>query len=148
MLIKFLVIPISKTQDSVGPMCRTVADVAALLQVIAGPDERDPYTLGQPPLPDYLSVLRPDYIRGKRVGVLRAIYCERSAWKKENDEVFSSILTAFDEAVAIMGNLGAEIVENVVIPTAKEIFDNNFVNEGRIFDAEMKVRFFCAPSSD
>ena len=45
------VIPIAHSQDTVGPMARTVADAAALLGVIAGPDPRDPITLEQPRVP-------------------------------------------------------------------------------------------------
>jgi amidase len=141
------VIPISKTQDSVGPMCRTVSDVAAILQVIAGSDQHDPSTKDQPSIPDYRSVLRRDYIKGRRLGVLRSIYCQKSAWEKDSEATVAVILEAFDAAIQTLRGLGADIVENVVIPTAEEIFGNGFAHEGRIFDAEMKVsRYVCKTS--
>lgn len=67
------IIPISASQDTAGPMGRTVADVAALLGVLAGVDERDPAcaaAAGKIPA-DYVAALRPDALRGKRLGVLR-----------------------------------------------------------------------------
>lgn len=53
--------------DSVGPMTRCVKDAAILLSAIAGPDEADPITLEQPnPVPDYLSMLSEDSLKGIR----------------------------------------------------------------------------------
>src|SRR5690349_5470677 len=64
------ILPISATQDTAGPMTRTVADAAAELQEIAGPDPEDPSTDGAPAVPDYLSGLKPDALAGKRIGVI------------------------------------------------------------------------------
>ncbi len=66
------IIPISASQDTAGPMARSVADAATLLTVLAGYDPQDPATAplkGHPP-PDYRKFLNPD-IKGMRVGVLR-----------------------------------------------------------------------------
>lgn len=64
------IVPISASQDTAGPMARTVADAAAELQAIAGKDPEDPATAGQPePLPDYLAGLSVDALNGKRIGV-------------------------------------------------------------------------------
>ncbi|KAI9343227.1 amidase signature domain-containing protein [Obelidium mucronatum] len=68
------VIPISHTQDSVGPMVRTVADAAVLMDVIAGTDSRDPATAladSMKPTNSYTSFLvsGPGSLKGKRIGL-------------------------------------------------------------------------------
>jgi amidase len=67
------IIPISHTQDTAGPLCRTVADAAALLRVMAGSDPRDPATASADRhIQDYSKFLNPGGLRGKRLGVARA----------------------------------------------------------------------------
>jgi amidase len=61
------VFPLAESFDHVGPMARSAADAAAMLQAIAGPDPADPTTLTSPP-PDYLAELRGD-ISGLRLGL-------------------------------------------------------------------------------
>ncbi len=53
------IIPLSYTRDHPGPIARSALDAALLLQVMAGPDPRDPRTLGLPPVPDYLAAATP-----------------------------------------------------------------------------------------
>jgi amidase len=65
------VLPVSKSQDSPGPIGQTVADVAQALGVLAGPDPADPATLGQPaPLPSYTEGLKPTALAGKKIAVV------------------------------------------------------------------------------
>jgi amidase len=65
------ILPISATQDTAGPMTRTVADAAAELQAIAGRDPEDPATAGAPAtVPDYLGALETDALEGERIGVI------------------------------------------------------------------------------
>ena len=65
------ILPISATQDTAGPMTRTVADAAAELAAIAGKDPEDPATATAPDtVPDYLAGLKPDALAGKRIGVI------------------------------------------------------------------------------
>jgi amidase len=67
------IIPISISQDTAGPMGRTVTDVALLLNALAGVDGDDPAgaaAAGRIP-EDYTAALKPDAIGGKRFGVLR-----------------------------------------------------------------------------
>jgi amidase len=66
-------VPISKSQDTAGPMGRTVADVAALFGVMAGIDESDPASAAARGklAADYTSALDADALRGKRFGLLR-----------------------------------------------------------------------------
>lgn len=63
------IIPIAHSQDTAGPMTRTVQDAAILLQVIAGHDDADPATLFAPHLPDYTVALHKDGLNGKRLGI-------------------------------------------------------------------------------
>jgi amidase len=67
------VIPISVTQDTAGPMGRTVSDVALLLTALAGVDENDPAGAAAKGKVqgDYTSFLKADALKGKRLGVLR-----------------------------------------------------------------------------
>jgi amidase len=67
------IIPISVSQDTAGPMARTVSDVALLLNGMAGVDEADPSgpaAAGKIPA-DYTAFLKADAIKGKRFGVVR-----------------------------------------------------------------------------
>lgn len=69
---RYLVIPISERQDTVGPMARTVKDAAYLLQAIAGADSHDNYTSAIPnngTIPDYLAACDYSAFSGARIGV-------------------------------------------------------------------------------
>jgi len=66
------IVPISHSQDTAGPMGRSVEDVAALLGAMAGSDPADPATLdADRRKTDYLGGLKPDALAGKRIGVVR-----------------------------------------------------------------------------
>ncbi|WP_297830682.1 amidase [Thermomonas sp.] len=69
------IIPISISQDSAGPMARSVADAAAVLTAIAAPDASDPAAAERSdPAPiDYTAHLKPDALRGARIGVVRRL---------------------------------------------------------------------------
>ena len=92
------IIPISASQDSAGPMCRTVADAAAVLSVIAVART------------DYRRSLKKDALRGKRLGVLRAQF---AGYSEHVDKIYESSLRALKEC-------GAVLVE-VDFPSAKEL---------------------------
>jgi amidase len=69
------VIPISHTQDTIGPMTRTVTDAAAVLTAIVGADPRDPATDEAENISDdYTQFLDPDGLRGARIGVARELF--------------------------------------------------------------------------
>ena len=66
------VVPISHTQDTAGPMTRDVRDAAVLLAVMAGSDSADAASIpADAHRSDYLAGLRPDALRGVRIGVMR-----------------------------------------------------------------------------
>ena len=104
-----LVIPISERQDTVGPMARTVKDAAYLLQVIAGKDPNDNYTLAQPfaSPPDYVGSLNYSSLRGKRIGIPRNIITQ-----ERGD---APVLAAFESAIQTIRRAGATIVDNTNI---------------------------------
>jgi amidase len=67
------IIPIAHSQDTAGPMCRTVTDAAILLGALAGVDERDPATKESrgKAQADYTKFLDPHGLKGARIGVAR-----------------------------------------------------------------------------
>ncbi len=94
------VMPLSWSLDHVGPMARTVRDVALLLGVIAGHDPRDA-TTSRRPVPGFLAALEAP-VGGLRVGVPENYY-----W----DGVDPEVTAAVREAVRALGGLGARITE-------------------------------------
>ena len=107
------VVPISHTQDTVGPHCRTVADAAAVLSAIAQrtPDSRDPATsANRDKIPaDYTTFLNPHGLNGARIGVAR----DFEGFSPHADAVFEDSLTA-------MSNGGATLVD-VFFPHISDI---------------------------
>jgi amidase len=117
---RFLVVPISEHQDTVGPTARTVRDAARLLEVITGPDENDRYTLESPRREsiDYLSACKLDGLAGKRVGVARNVL------ELSRNEV-SHVIDAFNTAINIMKDSGAIIVDNADFIAYAELKERN-----------------------
>jgi amidase len=96
------IIPISFTQDTAGPMTRTVADAATLLQALAGSDAADEKTReAQSHIPkDYRTFLNKDGLKGKRIGLVRSLmgYHHR-------------VDALMEKTVARLRESGAEVVE-------------------------------------
>jgi amidase len=113
------IIPVSYSQDTAGPMCRTVRDAAMLLSVIAGPDPRDKATTEGSirRSADYTTFLDPNGLRGARIGVARNLFGESLV----ADRVVERALDA-------MRSAGAVIVDPVTIENAEAIWS---------FDAEV-----------
>jgi amidase len=108
------IVPISHTQDTPGPMARTVADAAALLGAMLGSDPRDAATAGAKAI-DTLAALDPARLRGARIGVAR------------NMAGFHDRVDAlFEDALAALRDLGAEIVDPTDVPHATELDDPEF----------------------
>ena len=112
------IIPIAHSQDTAGPMARTVRDAAILLNVLAGVDPRDPVTSsssarGQA---DYTSFLDPNGLRGARIGVARTKFFGYS-------EVTDKLI---NDAIDAMKAQGAVIVDPANIETAGKFDDSEF----------------------
>jgi amidase len=95
-------------------MGRSVSDVAAILSIMAGVDSRDNYTSAIPqPIPDYTKALRPDALKGKRIGV------PRKFTRPEYSSIAQVELAAFEKALGIMESLGATVVDHADLPSAE-----------------------------
>jgi amidase len=101
------IVPISRSQDTAGPMTRSVADAAALLTAIAASDSNDVDTADAGRhATDYTAHLRPDALRGARVGVVR-----------KSMGFHPDVDAAMERAIATMRAAGATVVD-ANIPTA------------------------------
>ena len=103
------IIPISHTQDTAGPMARTVRDVAILLTALAGRDPEDAAAKGAPDsaFVDYTQFLKPGGLKGARIGVARKF----SGFNDKVDSVMEAALHAMREAGAVLID-PAEIATN------------------------------------
>lgn len=120
------IIPISATQDTAGPMCRTVTDAALVLAAIQGLDPRDPATRAGAPhaVTDYTSMLRPDGLKGARLGIARHGF-----------GLPSSVEPVLGEAIAALKQQGAVIIDPAEIPNVDKLGDP----ETLILDYEFKT---------
>lgn len=131
--------PLNLARDVGGPMTRTVADAAAVLEVIVGYDPADSVTArSEGRIPDgYAQFLRSDGLRGKRIGVLRRFVEvtdaeengpvptpvsqddpqeEQEAEEREPSRVHPEVLALLERALVDMEVAGATIVDSVEIP--------------------------------
>ncbi len=104
---------------SLGPMARTVTDMAKLLDSMVGYDPEDPVTArGFGNVPDsYTDFLDRDGLRGARIGVLRESMGRDSEPESED---FAKIALVFDRAVGELQAAGAVVVDPIVIPELNE----------------------------
>ena len=105
---------------SLGPMARTVKDLATLLDVMVGYDPEDPITArGVGHIPDsFANFLNKDGLKNVRLGILR----ESIGLNAEPDsEDFKKVSEVFDRAIGELKAGGAEIVDPIVIPKIKEL---------------------------
>jgi amidase len=102
------IIPISHTQDTAGPMCRTVADAAVLLGALAGADPADSATAASrgKTQSDYTKFLDPRGLRGARIGVVRKYF-----------EGIGGHAGPYNNALDVMKRQGAVVVDPADIPT-------------------------------
>jgi amidase len=106
------IIPISHSQDTAGPMARSVADAAALLNGMVGIDRQDSSMGSAPPeRQDYTAALKADALQGARIGVARKQYF---GYSPAADRLI-------DAAIAQIKAQGATIVDPADIPTASRL---------------------------
>ena len=108
------VIPISASQDTAGPMARSVADAVALLNAMVGADLRDPASTvkSRPAATDYAQFLKADGLRGARIGVVRNL----AGFDDRVDKLF-------DQAIEAMRAQGVTIVDKLEIKNGKQLDD-------------------------
>ncbi|MFS0864446.1 amidase family protein [Fredinandcohnia sp. 179-A 10B2 NHS] len=106
------IIPIAHTQDTAGPMARTVKDAAILLTALVGTDFEDSITLTGDDLAevDFTNYLDVDGLKGARIGVAREVYFDYLSEEKR---------VVLDKAIQELEKLGAVIIEDVKIPSTK-----------------------------
>lgn len=110
-----------------------MTDAAIVLSVIAGKDPNDNFTLAQPDhVPNYISALKKDALKGKRIGVPRHVFLNNSI---SGDD--PSVNVEFEKALQVIRSLGATVVDPADMPSAEEIIRSN--NETIVLDVEFKV---------
>lgn len=115
------IVPISHSQDTAGPMGRSVADVAAVLSAIAGSDSRDPATAdADQHATDYTDFLDVHALRGKRIGVVRGL-------AGSNPDVNALL----EQSIKALREAGATVVDPVTLP-----------HQGEYSGDEMKVLLY------
>lgn len=121
---RYLVIPISEHQDTVGPMARTVKDAAHILTAIAGPDPNDNYTSAIPfnSTPNYIEACQYDALKGKRIGVPRN-YIDLTG-----ESYLAPVVPVFNAALDILRAAGATVVDNITLPGYDVLAQANFPN--------------------
>jgi amidase len=122
------IVPLSSTQDIGGPITRSIADLAIMLDATVGADPADPSTAvssGQIPS-SYRAGLRADALTGARIGVVRSLF----GAAPEDQEVTTVVQQALDS----LKKAGAEIVD-VVIPGLDDLLrDSSMINSDFKFD--------------
>ncbi|MGH8031456.1 MAG: amidase [Luteimonas sp.] len=105
------ILPISHSQDTAGPMARSVADAAILLTAMAGRDDTDAASVqaSRPSPVDYLAHLKADALKGARIGVL----------KKNSVNFQPDVNAAFERTVAALKAAGATVVDAEIATAGK-----------------------------
>jgi len=109
------IIPIMTTQDTAGPLARTVRDAAIVLGAICGPDETDPATwLGEGRVhSDYTQFCDPDALQGVRLGVPRALY----------ERLDEGHVVVINSAIEQLRAAGAVVIDPVDLPCTSEQYE-------------------------
>ena len=120
------IIPISHSQDSAGPMGRTVRDAATLLGVLTGVDPEDPATAASAgkAYTDYTKFCDPNGLKGARIGVARKYF-------GFNDAVDALM----DRSLDVMKKEGATLVDPADVPTLGKFDESEFL----VFLYELKA---------
>ena len=133
------IIPIAHSQDTAGPMARSVADAAILLGAMAGPDPADPATQanGVRFIQDYREFLNPEGLRGARIGVLRS---RGFNFPPKLGPILEGVVEALKRE-------GAELVDPVEIPTLGQADDAEYEVLLYEFKADLEAYFAGRPGA-
>ncbi|MGQ9494861.1 MAG: amidase [Thermoanaerobaculaceae bacterium] len=110
------IVPIAQSQDTAGPMTRTVEDAAILLQVLAARDLQDPATASAPEAANYGKWLRRGALKGARLGVARQ---KVTGYHPGTDRIFT-------QALETLKDLGAVLLDPADIPHLGEYDEAEF----------------------
>ena len=113
------IIPISKSQDTAGPMTRTVEDAAVLLSAMTGVDDHDEVTKSSRGHlhRDYTQFLKTDGLRGARIGVARQYFRTRN----------ELVTRAMDSTIKVLKEAGAELVDPVELPSFNKLGNADYL---------------------
>ena len=128
---------------SLGPIARTVKDLATLLDVMVGYDPEDPLTalgVGRAPK-TYTAFLDRNGLKSARVGVLREVL----GTPNPSSDDFAKVTAVFDAALSEMKTAGADIVDPVVIPDLKALIAKRARDPAE--DEAMKLLFARSPNA-
>ncbi|MGM0603735.1 MAG: amidase family protein [Bacillota bacterium] len=122
------IVPYSFTQDTAGPITRTVEDAVKVLKIISGYDKKDPKTAWSVNnIPDNLeSYFKKDGLKNKKIGILWSFL--------GNDEIHKEVNKAFENSVTVMKNNGAEIVD-----IKEEIDSDKLISEVSVHLHDLKA---------
>ncbi len=111
------IIPISATQDTAGPMARTLTDAVLLLGALTGVDAKDPVTAESRgrSLTDYTPFLKKDGLKGKRIGL-----------EKSHLKGHEGVVGLYQQAITALKDAGAEVVEIDLMKPIGEIGNAEF----------------------
>jgi len=138
---RYGMMPATPSQDTLGPIARTVKDAAILLDVIAGYDSNDPvtaYAVGQIPH-SYTEFLKKDGLRGARLGIIREPIDPKTDVTSDD---YKKVKAVMDKAIADLKGLGAAVVDPVTIPELKDRVKKAF--EDNVFETEQAIDGYLA----
>jgi len=138
---RYGMMPATPSQDTLGPIARTVKDAALLLDVIAGYDPNDPvtaYAAGQVPA-TYTAFLNKDGLRGARLGVIREPFDPKTDTASDD---YKKVKAVLDKGLADLKRFGAEVVDPLTIPDLKERVKKTF--DDNLFETEQAIEAYLA----
>lgn len=131
------IVPLSETQDTAGPITRTVGDAARMLDVMVGYDPDDPVTatgVGQVPEDGYIAHLDEDGLEGARIGVVRQFF-DLSESRESVVNAHEGVVSVVEDAIEEIAGAGATIVDPV------NVMDPDRIESARVLQYEFKRDF-------
>ncbi|OIB56448.1 amidase [Natrialba sp. SSL1] len=134
-------VPLSETQDTPGPIARTVEDAARLLDVMAGYDPEDPVTargVGQVPDDGYTAHLDADGLDGARIGIARQFFGlqgDADEYEAVSEDDAAAVTSVLEDAIDDLEAAGATVVDPV------DVVDTNWLLSARVLAYEFARDF-------